>query len=470
MKDFTINQALDLTIRGGTLVTAAGVFQADLGVTGGRIAAWGERLRGHRELDASGMLVLPGAVDPHVHLAMPAGPTQSSDDWASGTLAAACGGTTTVVDFVEPEPGQSLAEALEERRAQADGHAHVDYGLHMTLRAADASTLASVPEMVAAGCPTFKAYTTYDGFRLSDPEMLAAMRAVASAGGMLMVHCEDDAMIKDAQARLIARGRTDPSAHPASRPSIAEADAIEHIIQLGADTGCPIYVVHISTQEGAASVRAARHSGWKVIGETCPQYLLLDDSRYAAPGFEGAKFTCSPPLREPVDSHELWRGLVDRSISVVATDHCPFNFSGQKDLGAEDFRQIPNGLPGIELRLSLIHSFGVRTGIISLPEWVRMCSTAPAMAFGLHPRKGSLVPGADADVVIFDPDHGFKATHSALHENVDYTPYEGLVLTGFPRTVLKHGEIVWDDGRFLGRMGAGVFLAGALGPAPPVTP
>ncbi len=460
MKDFTISRKFDLTVTGGTLVTASGVFRADLGLIDGRIAAWGERLEGRQTLDAHGMLVLPGAVDPHVHLAMPAGKTQSSDDWASGTLAAACGGTTTVVDFVEPEPGQTLADALQARRAEADGKAYLDYGLHMTLRQTDPATLASVPDMVAAGCPTFKAYTTYEGFRLNDNQMLAAMHAVAAAGGLLMVHCENDAMIKAAQARLAAEGHSDPSAHPASRPARAEADAVQHIIQLGAESDCPVYIVHISTREGVLAVRDARQQGGSVTGETCPQYLLLDDSLYAAPGFEGAKVVCSPPLRTPGDISEVWDGLADGSIDVVATDHCPFNFDGQKDLGALDFRQIPNGLPGIELRLSLMHTFGVRTGRISLADWVRLCATGPARAFGLDPRKGNLSPGADADIVVFDPKRKFEVTQSALHENVDYTPYEGRILTGMPRTVLKQGEILCHEGQFVGGAATGTFLAG----------
>ncbi len=450
----------DLAIKGGTLVTASGVFETDIGINGGSIAAWGDRLKGRRELDAGGMLVLPGGVDPHVHLAMPAGPTRSSDDWASGTLAAACGGTTTLVDFVEPEPGQSLVDALQARRAEADGQVHIDYGLHMTLRWADEATLASVPDIVAAGCPTFKAYTTYEGFRLNDADMLAAMQAVAAAGGTLMVHCENDAMIHLAQARLIAQGRTGPSAHPLSRPPEAEADAVQHVIHLATQAACPVYIVHISTSEGALAVQAAKDHGLDVMGETCPQYLLLDEGLFSAPGFDAAKYVCSPPLRAPEHASALWRYLAQGTIDVVATDHCPFNFDGQKNLGSADFRQIPNGLPGVELRLALMHTFGVRTGRISLANWVHLCSTAPARTFGLYPRKGSLAPRADADIVIFDPMRTFGVTHGDLHEQVDYTPYEGLTLTGSPRTVLQRGKILFDEGHFVGQPGAGAFLAG----------
>jgi dihydropyrimidinase len=462
VKDFTIDSDYDLTIKGGTVVTASGAFQGDLGVRGRRIAAWGIDLRGRQELDAGEMLVLPGAVDPHVHLNMPAGPTRSSDDWASGTLAAACGGTTTLVDFVEPEPGQTLTDALGARQAEATGRTHIDYGLHMTLASADPATLAAVPHIMAAGCPTFKAYTTYEGFALQDSEMLAAMQAVAAAGGMLMVHCENDAMIKSAEAQLIAENRLDPSAHPVSRPARAEADAIQHVIHLAATAACPVYIVHISTLEGALALRKARHAGLAVKGETCPQYLLLDDSLYAKPGFEAAKFVCSPPLRTSQDNMALWTRLADGTIDVAATDHCPFNFAGQKELGKQDFRRIPNGLPGVELRLSLMYTFGVRAGQINMEDWVRICCTAPAMAFGLYPRKGSLAPGADADIIIFDPERKVKISQPALHEQVDYTPYEGLALNGTPRTVLQRGKILFDDGKFLGAPGAGNFLPGSF--------
>lgn len=461
---------LDLIIRGGRVVTETSVIQTDVGIQGGKIAAWGHGLVGRQVVDADGMLVLPGGVDPHVHLAMPAGSTRSNDDWATGTLAAAWGGTTTLIDFVEPEPGQSLADALRARREEAEGQAVLDFGLHMTIRWADKRTLDQVPQMVAAGCPSFKAYTTYQGFRLDETEMLKAMRAIASVDGLLMVHCEDDSMIQAAQARLVAAGQTGPSAHPISRPPEAEAAAIRQVIDLSAQAGCRLYIVHISTREGVQAVQAAKAHGLPVTGETCPQYLLLTDTKYAFPGFEPAKFVCSPPLRKAGDADALWDGLSLGSLEVVGTDHCPFNFIGQKDLGVGDFRQIPNGLPGIELRLSLMHTFGVRTGRFGLPDWVRLCATAPAKRFGLHPKKGSLSPGADADVVIFDPERRMIVDASALHENVDYTPYDGLELIGYPRTVIVAGDVLIDDGHFLGRPANGRFISGHLEANSPRTP
>jgi dihydropyrimidinase len=460
--DFTIASEFDLVIRGGTLVTASGVFQADLGVRAGRIAAWGTGFDGRRVLDADGLLVLPGAVDPHVHLAMPAGATRSSDDWASGTLAAAFGGTTTVLDFIEPEPGDSLAAAKQARLEEASQGACIDFGLHMTLSRADPETLADVPAMVGAGCPSFKAYTTYEGFRLDDAEMLRVMQAVSDAGGLLMVHCENDAIIQSAREELIHAGQSGPSAHPRSRPALAESDAVEHVIRLADAAACPLYVVHISTREGALAVRAAKQRGQPVTGETCPQYILLDEGAYASPGFEAAKFVCSPPLRAEEHLAALWKSVTDGTIDTLGTDHCPFNFDGQKDLGATDFRLIPNGLPGIELRLSLAYTNGVQGGRIGLSDWVRLCSTAPAQVFGLYPRKGSLAPGADADIVLFDPSRKMDITHSNLHERVDYTPYEGMALSGFPRTVLRRGDVIVDQGRFTGASGSGVFLPGSL--------
>lgn len=460
MNSFTNLGTFDLVIRGGTLVTAADAYPGDLGITDGKIAALGLGLRGRRELDAAGMLVIPGGVDPHVHLAMPAGGIRTSDDWESGTRAAACGGTTTVIDFVEPEAGQSLADALAQRRAKAEASAGVDFGLHMTLRWADDATLDAVSGMVAAGCPSFKAYTTYDGFRLEDPDLLRAMTAVGRSGGMLMVHCENDAMIRSAREELAAAGRLGPASHPRSRRPASEAEAVSRVLRLADAAACPVYIVHLSTREGAQLLRAAKELGQTAWGETCPQYLLLDDSSYARPEFEGAKFVCSPPLRPPEHGAALWAGLSDGTLDTVGTDHCAFNFVGQKDLGRQDFRLIPNGLPGIELRLALIYTFAVRQRGFSLSDWVRLCCTEPARLFGLHPRKGSLVPGADADVVIFDPQAPWEVHQAALHEQVDYTPYEGLSLQGRPRQVLRRGEVIADDGVFVGAGRGGEFLPG----------
>jgi len=483
----------DTVIRGGTLITPGGIILVDLGITGETIAAIGDRLSGRQVIDATGKLVIPGAVDPHVHLEMPAGPVQSSDDWVSGTVAAACGGTTTVIDFVEPEPsgvgevvsgrnGESshsptlplshssaLRSALAARRAQAEGRAVIDFGLHMTLLDASPQTLAEIPEIVAAGCPSFKTYMTYS-FKLTDDVLVAAMEAVGQAGGMVMVHAENDAGIAYMRCKLIDAGHVEPRYHPISRPAGMEAEAIERALALAEAAECPAYIVHISTGRGAAAVAGARSRGQDVIGETCPQYLLLTDAEFDRPGFEGAKFICSPPLRKAQDNTALWNYLATADLQTVGTDHCPFFYVGEKDLGGKDgayppFTRIPGGMPGIESRLSLLYTFGVGAGRLTLERWVEVCCTGPARAFGLSGHKGVLAVGADADVVIFDPAREVVLSRKVappggirLHENCDYTPYEGFRLTGWPTLTMSRGEIIAQDGEFVGRPGCGRFL------------
>jgi dihydropyrimidinase len=450
--------AFDLVIRGGTLVTSADTVRADLGIRNGVIAALGQDLAGRQTLDAAGKLVLPGAVDPHVHLEMPAGPTMSSDDWESGTLAAAFGGTTTVIDFVEPERDESLLRALEARRAQAQGRAAIDYGLHMTLSRADSDTLEKVPDVMAAGAPSFKTYTTYDGLRLNDDEFLRAMQAVGQAGGLLMVHAENHAMIEHLKREFVAAGNVAPRYHPRSRPAAAEGEAIERVLALAEIAGVPVYVVHVSTARGADAIARARARGQAVLGETCPQYLLLTETEYERPGFEGAKFVCSPPLRTAQDTAALWSALAQGGLATVGTDHCPFNYRGQKELGREQFTGIPGGLPGIQARLALMYTCGVCAGRLTLHRWVEVCCAAPARAFGLYPRKGTLMPGADADVVIFDPNKHVALSRAVLHEKVDYTPYEGFELCGYPVATLARGVVLVREGRFVGPKGHGQYL------------
>ncbi len=457
----------DTVVRGGMVIGKAGAAIADVGIEGGRVAAVGPGLAGHEVIDAAGKLVLPGAVNPHVHLAMPAGNLRSSDDWASGTIAAACGGTTTVIDFVEPGPAEPMLEALAARRAEAEGQAVIDFGLHMTIRPAEGSdrpgvaTLAEVPDVLAAGCPSFKTYLTYEGLRLDDGGLLAAADSVGAAGGLLMVHAENDAGITYLQRKLLADGQTAPRVHPLARPAALEAEAVGQALALAEITGCPLYVVHISTARAARLVADARARGQAAWGETCPQYLLLTADEYDRPGFEGAKFVCSPPLRFSGDNAELWQRLASGDLSTVGTDHCPFFFEGEKSLGRDDFTAIPNGLPGIEARLALMYTYGVGEGRLSLARWVEACCTAPARLFGLYPRKGSLQPGSDADIVIFDPDAELVVGHAFLHEHVDYTPYEGRRLKGYPTVTLRRGQVIYRDGRFVGASGGGQFVPGA---------
>lgn len=448
----------DRVIVGGTLVTASGPVQADLAIQGERIAAIGRGLEGRHVLDARARLVIPGGVDPHVHLQMPSGATVSSDDWLSGTRAAALGGTTTVIDFVEPEPGQSLLEAYAQRRAEAEGRAAIDYGLHMTLSQPALAHLDELPDVVAAGLTSFKTYTTYAGFALDDAAYLRALSAARAAGGIVLAHCETDALIQAATHDCLARGQTGPQAHPQSRPAAAEAEAIRHLVALNAGIGAPLYIVHLSSAAGIAALTEARaRVAAPVFAETCPQYLFLDDSCYAGAGFGPARFVCSPPLRSPADQAALRAALRMGVLQTVGTDHCPFNFAGQKDLGREDFTRIPGGLPGIEARLALIYTLIVELGA-PLERWVEVCCSAPARLFGLYPRKGTLLPGADADVVIFNPAREVTITHDRLHEHVDYTPYEGLTARGWPEVTLSRGVVIAQDGSFIGSPGEGCFL------------
>ena len=460
----------DTVIRGGTLITPSGPVNADLGIAGGRIAAIGFDLVGERVIDATGKLVLPGAIDPHVHLQMPAGAVTSSDDWETGTIAAACGGTTTVIDFVEPEVvdvrrgevTSPLRDALAARRAEAEGRAVIDFGLHMTLLDASPATLAEIPSVVEAGCTSFKTYLTYAGFKLDDDAFIAALEAVGRAGGIALVHAENDAGIRYLQRKFLAEGHVSPRYHPLSRPPGTEAEAIERALALAEIAGCPLYVVHVSTQRGAEAVSRARARGQTAIGETCPQYLLLTDAEYDRPGFEGAKFICSPPLRKAADNAALWAHLAADDLSTVGTDHCPFFYAGQKDLGAPDapppFNRIPGGMPGIESRLALLYTFGVAQGRLSLARWIDVCCTAPARLFGLAGRKGALTVGADADVVIFDPEREVTISRASLHENCDYTPYEGYQLKGYPVLTMLRGRVIARDGEFVGGSGGGRFL------------
>lgn len=445
----------DLILKNGVIVTSARVFTADIGIRGERIAAIGENLSGGRAIDASGKYVIPGGVDIHVHMQMPLGPgVISADTFFTGTRAAALGGTTTLIDFVEPKADEGLIEALAARRAEADPQVVIDYGLHMTLGPTEIAKLGQVPQAFAAGCTSFKLYMAY-GLRLDDGQLLQALEAVRQVGGQPVIHAENWDVICALIARNLAAGRTTPHWHPRSRPAPLEGEAAGRAIDIAAFAGVPLHIFHVSCAAVVQRIRAARAAGLPITGETCPQYLFLSQDAYDAPGVEGTLPVCSPPLRPQSDQEALWRALADGDLQLVTTDHCPFD-RVTKARGLGDFSQIPGGVPSVEMRLAGMFE-GVRRGHFSLNRWVELCCTAPARLMGLE-RKGDIAPDLDADLVIFDPNRRVTLSTGFLHENVDWTPYDGLELSGWPETVLSRGEVVVEKGEFRGTAGRGRFL------------
>ena len=450
----------DLVIKNGTIVTAERSYRADVGVRGERIAAIGENLSGASEIDAAGKLVTPGAVDIHVHMQMPLpSGVVSADTFFTGTRAAAFGGTTTIIDFVAPAAGQDMMDALAERRAEADGQVVIDYGLHMTVGPAEMARLSELPAVFEAGCTSFKLYMAY-GFRLDDSQLLEALEAVAGVGGLPVVHAENWDIISTLVARNLAAGRTEPRWHPRSRPALMEGEAAGRVIDLATLVGTPLHIFHVSCAETVERIAAARSRGLPVTGETCPQYLLLTDVLYERPGIEGALPVCAPPLRSEADQQRLWQALARDELQLVATDHCPFS-SADKALGQHDFSLIPGGVPSIEMRFAAIYSGGVRPGYLSPNRWVDICCTTPARLLNLA-QKGSITVGNDADLVVFDPNAEVTLSSNWLHENVDWTPYEGLVIQDWPAVTISRGRVLVENGEFKGAAGHGRFLKRAL--------
>lgn len=449
---------MDCVIRNGTIVTAERTLVADIGIQGEKIAAIEPGLEGDKYIDASGFYVFPGFIDPHVHLQMAIGDLTSSDDFTTGTIAAACGGTTTVIDFTENYRGDDLLEGVEKRRAQADGKVAVDYALHLTLADASERTLVQLPLLAKEGYASAKLYTTYEGLWLQDGELLRLLAATRDCGILPMVHTENRDAIAYLTAELLRQGKTAPKYHPLSRPPLVEAEAANRVTVLADLVDAPIYIAHLTCQETLERVQAARLRGQKVYAETCPQYLLLSQEDYERPGFEGAKFVLSPPLRDRSNWDVLWLALANNEVQVVSTDHCPWYYETQKIRGLNSFAEIPNGTPGIETRVPLLFSEGVGKGRISLRRFVEICATATAKLFGLYPRKGTIAVGSDADLVIYDPNKEVTLSYQTLHQRADYCPYEGHTVHGYPRTVLLRGQVIVDDGRFVGQAGQGQFV------------
>lgn len=447
-------------IQNGTIVTATDAFAGDLLIDGERIVAVGEvgDAGADEVIDAGGCLVLPGLVDNHTHLSMPFGGTVTADDFDTGTAAAAAGGTTAIVDFALQTDG-SLLKGLERWQGNAEGSAHIDYGFHLGVTDASDAAIAEMDRAVAEGVSTFKVFMAYKGALMSsDDQFLRVLRQARENGALVNVHCENGDAIDVYQREALAAGNTEPRFHAVTRPPAVEGEATARAIRLAEWAGAPLFVVHVTCEDAVREIQAARDRGLPIFGETCIQYLFLTVEDLARPGFEGAKFVCSPPLREARHQDVLWRALRQHALEGVSTDHCPFNYEGQKELGRGDFTKIPNGLPAIEFRLSLVYDRGVRAGRIGLCDLVRATSTRPAQIFGLAPRKGSLAPGADADVVVFDPDRELEISAATHHMNTDYDPFEGEVLRGAPRVVLSRGEVVFADGEVRSRPGRGRYL------------
>jgi dihydropyrimidinase len=447
-------------IRNGRIVTAVDDYKADILIDGETVSVIGAKLEmeADRVIDASGKLVIPGGIDPHTHMELPFGGTEASDDFRTGTIAAAHGGTTTIIDFAVQYKGQSLVEGLDNWHKKAEGKCAIDYGFHLITTELEDNQIEEMYAVMDEGVTSFKLFMAYPGvFLADDATIFRAMNAAGQRGGLVCMHAENGIVINEIIKRALAQGRTAPKYHALTRPTIAEAEGVHRAIRLAEMAESPVYIVHLSCADALNQVREARDRGLPAFAETCPQYLFLSIDDYGD-DFDGAKYVMTPPLREKANQAELWKGLKTDDLQVISTDHCPFCMKEQKELGRDDFSKIPNGAPGVEHRMSLIYDGGVVANRISLNRFVELTSTAAAKMFGLFPRKGTIAVGSDADIVIFDPEKEQTISVKTHHMNVDYSAYEGRRLRGAVETVLSRGRVIIEGGEHKGKAGDGQFL------------
>jgi dihydropyrimidinase len=454
---------MSVLIKGGRVVTAADDYVGDVLIENGSVAMIGESLdvSADRVIDASGKLVLPGAIDPHTHIEMFFGGTVTCDDFTSGTVAAAFGGTTTLIDFCMQAPGDTFAQALEKYQEKIERCKPViDVGFHIGVtdlhRGGTLEDLARLPE---EGVTSYKLFMAYKGAVMVDDDTLfRTMLTAAETGALVMVHAENGDAIDVIVKKAVAEGKTEPIWHARTRPMETEAEATNRAIQLARVAGSPLYVVHVSCQPAVEPIQLAREKGWKVWGETCTQYLFIDESALEAPGFEGAKYIYTPPPRPKGEQEHLWKAIASDVLSVVSTDHCPFTWPDQKGVNGQEFHKVPNGGPGIENRLHMLYHFGVRQGRISLNRLVELTSTNVAKLFGLYPRKGTIAPGCDADIVVWDPDKRVTISARTHHSKVNYNLFEGTEVQGAPEVVLVRGQVIVEGDELVAKPGAGQFV------------
>jgi dihydropyrimidinase len=454
---------MSVLIKGGRIVTAADDYVGDVFVDNGTVAMLGRSLdvSADKTIDATGKLVMPGAIDPHTHIEMYFGGTVTCDDFTSGTVSAAFGGTTTLVDFCMQAPGTSFAQALENYQEKIDRCKPViDVGFHIGVTDLhDGGSIEELAKLPDEGITSYKLFMAYKGAVMVDDDTLfRVMRTASETGALVMVHAENgdaiDVLVKEA----VAAGHSEPIWHARTRPPETEGEATNRAIQLARVAGAPLYVVHVSCLESIEPIQIAREKGWNIQGETCTQYLFIDESALDQPDFEGGKYVYTPPPRPKENQEHLWKALGNDVLSVVSTDHCPFNWPEQKGLGRDDFSKIPNGGPGIENRLHMLWNFGVREGRFSPNRFVELVSTNPAKYFGLYPRKGTIAPGSDADIVVWDPEKELTVSASSHHSNVNYNLFEGTRVTGAPAAVLVRGQVIVENDELVGEPGAGQFV------------